>query len=249
LLKALLKKFNEKNECGFALLLDPDKLVNQDLDQIIRRSVELGVDCFLIGSSILLNSDFDLFVQRVKKLSDKTPVYIFPGNGMQVSAYADGILFMSLISGRNPDFLISQQVLAAPSVYRSGIETIATAYLLIESGKTTSVEFMSNTKPIPRDKHDIALAHALAAKFLGFECIYLEAGSGAETSVSDKLIKLVKESCKVPLIVGGGIKSVETIKEKVHSGANLIVCGNFFEETAYHFDTMHKMILACKEKQ
>ena len=247
MLKNLIKNYQETERCGFALLLDPDKLINANLEEIITKSVELKVDCFLIGSSILLNSDFDLFVKNVKAYARNTPVYIFPGNGLQVSSHADGILFMSLISGRNPDFLINQQVIAAPTIYRSGIETLATAYILIESGKMTSVEFMSNTKPIPSDKHDIALAHGLASKFLGFESIYLEAGSGAETSVSNQLIKLFKDHVKLPLIVGGGIKSEETVKEKVKAGANLIVCGNFFEETSYNFDKMHSMILACKE--
>ncbi|MDW7682353.1 MAG: geranylgeranylglyceryl/heptaprenylglyceryl phosphate synthase, partial [bacterium] len=143
---------------------------------------------------------------------------------------ADAILFMSVISGRNADLLIGQHVMAAPIVKMTGLEAISTGYMLIDSGKVTSAEFMSNTKPIPRDKTDIAIAHGLAAEFLGMKILYLEAGSGAVQPVPDEMIQGLSRMCGLPLIVGGGIKTPEIASQKVRAGASFIVTGNILEK-------------------
>lgn len=236
-----------KKHAQFILLLDPDKLPIENVKSVIESSIDCNVDIFFIGSSLIIDSHFDLFCEEVKKYSEVKPVIIFPGGSMQVSTHVDGILFMSLISGRNPDFLIGQQVLAAANVKRSGIEAIPTAYMLVESGVTTSVEFMSNTKPLPPEKADIAAAHAMAAELLGFKMIYLEGGSGAKHSVSNKLVYAVKKSANLPLIVGGGIKTPEIAKEKVQAGANFIVCGTVFENNTYDKTLIKSIVEAVHE--
>jgi len=149
---------------------------------------------------------------------------------MQLTSHADAILFMSLISGRNPNYLISEQVKAAPLIQKQGLEPIPTGYLLIDGGTQTSVSFISNTTPIPRDKCEIAWAHALAGQYLGMQLIYLEAGSGAKTPVPDLMISSVKKQVSVPIIVGGGIRSPETARQKVEAGADFIVTGNVIEK-------------------
>jgi putative glycerol-1-phosphate prenyltransferase len=155
---------------------------------------------------------------------------IFPGGVMQISPSADAILFLSIISGRNPQHLIGDQVLAAPIVKRIGLEAISTAYMLVESGRTTSAEFMSNTQPLPRHKPDIAVAHAMAAEILGFKMIYLEAGSGAEQSVPEEMIGAIAKHCSVPLIVGGGLRTPDDARKKVQAGAKFIVTGTVLEK-------------------
>ena len=149
---------------------------------------------------------------------------------MQLTSYADAIFFMSLISGRNPNYLISEQVKAAPLIQKQGLEPIPTGYLLIDGGTQTSVSFISDTTPIPRDKYEIAWAHALAGQYLGMQLIYLEAGSGAEIPVPDPMISSVKKQVSVPIIVGGGIRSPETAQQKVEAGADFIVTGNVIEK-------------------
>ncbi len=213
---------------AYLILIDPDKLVAEKLDDFLKYSENAGVDGFLVGGSLIMNDGFDLFVKKVKK-STSLPVIIFPGSINQVSANADAILFLSVVSGRNPEHLIGKHVLAAPLIKKTNLEVISTAYILIESGKTTTAQYMSGSLPIPRDKYDIAASTALAAEYLGMKLIYLEAGSGAEFSVPNKMIKAVSEFCSVPIIVGGGIKTPAAAKEKIQSGANIIVTGNFFE--------------------
>jgi putative glycerol-1-phosphate prenyltransferase len=153
---------------------------------------------------------------------------------MQVSPIADAILFLILISGRNPDYLIGNQVLAAPIVRKSGLEAISTGYMLIEAGNSTSVEFMSNTRPIPRDKTDIALAHALAAEVIGMKLIYLDAGSGAQTSVPEEMLKTIAQKSSLPIIVGGGIRTPDEARKKVEAGASFVVTGTVTELNNHH---------------
>lgn len=213
---------------GYFVLLDPDKIDKGLLPSFVRDATEAGVDAFLIGGSLLLRNDFDRQIQVIKE-NTAAPVVIFPGSLMQVSSFADAILFLILISGRNPEYLIGNQVIAAPLIRQSGLETISTGYMLIESGNTTSAEFMSNTKPIPRDKADIALAHALAAEIIGMKILYLDAGSGAQGSVSEEMIKAIASRCSLPMIVGGGIRSPEEARRKVDAGASFIVTGTVTE--------------------
>lgn len=214
---------------GYMALLDPDKLTGTALEDAAVRCAENGVDAILIGSSLLFSPDFDDAVRRVRQRVDM-PVILFPGGSDHLSRHADAILFLSLISGRNPDYLIGAQVRAAPLIRELGIEPIATGYLLIESGQTTSAEFISDTRPIPREKPSIAMAHALAAEYLGMKLVYLEAGSGARLSVPADLIRQVRNSVTIPLIVGGGIRTPQTAAEKIEAGADFIVTGTILEE-------------------
>jgi len=224
-----LLEIKEQRGAGYFILIDPDKQSIEDSVKVAIQAEREDVDGIFIGGSLLSTPIFD---ELIKKIKDhvQIPVIIFPGSVQQVSRHADAILFMSLISGRNADTLISQQVLAAPIVKMIGLETIATGYMLIESGKVTSAEFMSNTRPIPRDKTDIAVAHALAAEYLGMKVVYLEAGSGADLPVPDKMIHAIAGMCNLPIIVGGGITSPEIARQKVMVGAGFIVTGTVFEK-------------------
>lgn len=224
-----LLKVKEEKGAGFLVLIDPDRLSTEQIKELGLKSQKAGVDGFLIGSSLLLTNRFDQAVKELKS-SVSVPVIIFPGNAYQVSRHADAILFLSLISGRNPQLLIGEQVKAAPLVKDFGVEPIPTGYLIMESGKRTAVLYMSNTQPIPKDKPDIACAHALAGEYLGMKFIFLEAGSGAENPVPDEIIKAVKDFVTIPIIVGGGVKTPEQAKSKVDAGASFVVVGNALEK-------------------
>ncbi len=225
--KNILKTIQQKG-AAYLILLDPDKLVGDNIDKFIRVCEDSGVDGFLIGGSLMLDGNFETFVKKVKNVT-KLPVIIFPGAINQVTSFADAILFLSVVSGRNPEHLIGKHVLAAPIIKQANLEAISTAYVLIESGTSTTAQYMSGSLPIPRNKPEIAAATALASEYLGMNLIYLEAGSGARETVPNEMVKLVSEYCSVPIIVGGGIKSPNTAREKVKNGANIIVTGNFFE--------------------
>lgn len=215
------------NKKKLAVLIDPDKQNLESLAFISEKSQKDGADFFLVGGS-LVSSGLDGTIEIIKKNSD-LPVILFPGSILQISNKADGILLLSLISGRNPDLLIGNHVIAAPILKKSSLEIISTGYILIDGGKKTSVEYMSNTKPIPSDKKDIAAATAIAGEFLGNKLIYLEAGSGAKNYVDINLIKEVKKSINVPLIVGGGIVDENSVTKICNAGADIIVTGTAFE--------------------
>lgn len=214
---------------GYFILIDPDKIASDKLPSFVEQATEAGVDAFLIGGSLIVDDSFERCIKSIKKHTN-VPAVIFPGGVMQISPSADAILFLSIISGRNPQHLIGDQVLAAPIVKRIGLEAISTAYMLVESGRTTSAEFMSNTQPLPRHKPDIAVAHAMAAEILGFKMIYLEAGSGAEQSVPEEMIGAIAQHCSVPLIVGGGLRTPDDARKKVNAGAKFIVTGTVLEK-------------------
>ncbi|MCH8285982.1 geranylgeranylglyceryl/heptaprenylglyceryl phosphate synthase [candidate division KSB1 bacterium] len=218
----------KKRGAVFCVLIDPDKTPYQDLDGFVKKSKDLNVDAIFVGSSLLLNDSFDKMVQQIKSHSE-IPVILFPGSPKQVSQFADAILFLSLISGRNPNFLFGDHVIAAPSIRENKIEPIATGYMLVESSSVSTTEFISNTRPIPRNKPDIAAAHALAAEYIGLKLIYLEAGSGAPQTVPDEMIRAVNQICSLPLIVGGGITTPDQARAKVAAGADIIVVGNSLE--------------------
>ncbi len=226
--KKMLDVWGEKG-AGYFVLLDPDKRPVEELVSVAKACEAHSADGLLIGGSILFSSDFDGMIKQIKH-SVSIPVILFPGNGRQLSGYADAVFFLSLISGRNPSYLIGEQVLSAPTIQSLGLESIPTGYMLVESGNTTSVEFMSGTRPLPREKPDIAVAHALAAEYLGMKMVYLEAGSGAEYSVPEEMIQAVREAVSIPLIVGGGIRTPDEAQEKVKAGASFIVTGNVLEE-------------------
>jgi putative glycerol-1-phosphate prenyltransferase len=216
---------------GFITLLDPDRQAPECTVECAVQCAAAGADAIFCGGSLLMNNAFDTTIREIKK-KITIPVIIFPGDATQVSPAADAVLFLSLLSGRNPDYLVGNQVKAAPRIKEFGLEPIPTAYLLIESGRTTSVQFMSSTQPIPRDKVDIIKAHALCAEYLGMKLVFLEAGSGAEHSVSDETVAAVHAYCNLPLIVGGGIRKPEDARSKVEHGAGFVVIGTAFEHNS-----------------
>lgn len=211
-----------------ALLLDPDEYDDQSLKQILNEAGNTKTDLILVGGSLVSNPVAP-FIQKIKENSE-IPVLLFPGNLLQLSDNADGILFLSLISGRNPDLLIGNHVAAAPMIRNSGMEVISTGYILVENGRSTAVEYISNTRPVPSDKPDIAAATAIAGEMLGFKLIYLEAGSGAQYPVNPEMITEVKSKIKIPLVVGGGIRNAEDAKNILNAGADIIVVGNAVEK-------------------
>ena len=218
-----------QNSKKIAVLIDPDKITIEILSSIVKGSINAKVDLFLVGSSLLMKNSIDFVIDFIKKHT-AIPVYIFPGNVLQISAKADGILLLSLISGRNPELLIGQHVLAAPSLKAANFHIIPTGYMLIDSGTSTSVEYMSNTKPIPQNKSDIAICTAMAGEQLGMKAIYLEAGSGSNQPVSTTLIADIRKSISSTLIVGGGIKTAEDARNACIAGADIVVIGTAFEK-------------------
>jgi len=210
------------------VLLDPDDFTPDKGAEVARKAEDAGVDGLLIGGSLIHTNRFDEFVRRVKQAVE-IPAILFPGDSAQLSPHADAVLFLSLVSGRNPVNLIGEHVKAAPRIREIGIEVIPTAYLLVESGAVTSVEFMSNTRPLPRAKPSIAAAHALAAQYMGMSLVYLEAGSGAPQTVPDEMVRMVRSQIDVPLIVGGGIRTVAAARAKLAAGADILVTGNMLQ--------------------
>jgi phosphoglycerol geranylgeranyltransferase len=223
----ILSRVNAK-KASYWVLLDPDDFSPKQGAAIARQAQAAGVDALLIGGSLINTNQFDTFVASVKR-AVRLPVILFPGDATQLSGHADALLYLSLISGRNPVNLISEHVKAAPVIKQLGIEPISTAYMLVESGTVTSVEFMSNTRPLPRNKPAIAAAHALAAQYMGMKLIYLEAGSGALHTVPNEMISLVSSVVDIPVIVGGGIRDAKTAVEKIKAGADIIVTGNLLQ--------------------
>ncbi len=212
-----------------AVLIDPDKLRIGNLDRIIKAANDSGVHFFLIGGSLIVNNMLDHCLEILRNATD-IPLILFPGNSFQLNDKADAILLLSLISGRNPDLLIGQHVIAAPFLKSSSLEVISTGYMLIDGGVDTTVSYISNTKPIPANKSDVAMCTALAGEYLGLKAIYLEAGSGAVHPVREEMIERVAQSIHVPLLVGGGIRTAEKALANLHAGADILVIGNAFEK-------------------
>ncbi len=227
-----------------ALLLDPDQLMDeQALKKAIGIAEATGVDLIFFGGSLLSGHQFEAPLQKIKSMTD-LPVVLFPGSALQVSAAADAILFTTLISGRNPEFLIGQQVLAAPAIKASGIEVIPTGYMLIDSGKPTTASYVSNTWPIPYNKPEIAATTALAGEMLGLKLMYLDSGSGADHAVSTAMISAVNNHISVPLVVGGGINSAEALISRFRAGADVAVVGTAAEKDPF---ILRDMAVAIKE--
>jgi phosphoglycerol geranylgeranyltransferase len=215
---------------AYLVLLDPDAKSPAENAELAAAAEEAGADVLLVGGSLELRGKCSETVVAVKGAST-LPVVIFPGNAGFVTEAADALLFLSLVSGRNPQFLIGEHVLAAPSIKRLGLETIPTAYMLVESGRTTSVEFMSGTTPLPRDKPDIAMAHALAAQYLGMRLAFFDAGSGALEAVPDEIVSAVSRYVDIPVMVGGGIRTPGQARALVAAGAGLVVTGDVIERS------------------
>jgi putative glycerol-1-phosphate prenyltransferase len=221
------KKHNGKKQ--FAVLIDPDKVNAGSVSRLVKIAVEAGVDYFFVGGSLVISNFMDTCVQMIKK-ECKVPVVLFPGSPGQVSKYADALLYLSLISGRNPELLIGQHVVSAPAVRQSGLEVIPTGYMVIDGGAPTTVSYISNAAPLPSDKNDIAICTAMAGEMLGMKLIYMDAGSGAKRPIAESMIADVAENINVPLIIGGGIKDPEKAYLNCKAGADLIVVGNAFEK-------------------
>ncbi len=213
----------------FAVLIDPDKMRLGNINSVIESSLDAGVDYFFVGGSLVVNDMLDHVLNSIKKICS-IPLILFPGNSFQLSYKADAILFLSLISGRNAELLIGNHVVAAPFLKISPLEIISTGYMLVDGGTMTSVQYMSNTYPIPSNKDDIALCTAVAGEMLGLKQIYLDAGSGATIPVSESMISAVSKSINIPLIVGGGISSPEKAAANAKAGADIIVVGNAIEK-------------------
>jgi len=213
----------------FAVLIDPDKLRMSNLDQVLKASVDAGVDYFFIGGSLIVSDVLDQLLMSIRQATN-IPTVLFPGNSYQLSYKADGILFLSLISGRNPELLIGNHVLAAPYLKFSPLEILPTGYILIDGGVNTTVSYISNTRPIPANKPDIASCTAMAGEMLGLRLIFMDAGSGALNPVPAEMISAVNNVISSPLIVGGGIRTPEAAREAARAGADLIVVGNAIEK-------------------
>jgi phosphoglycerol geranylgeranyltransferase len=229
----ILDSLREKCRQGkksIAVLIDPDKVDELSrLQYLINLASENCIDFFFVGGSLVTTTNLSDVVRLIKQ-NVNIPVVLFPGNAIQIESSADAILFLSLISGRNPELLIGQHVVAAPILKNTKLEIIPTGYVLINSGKTTSVAYISNTIPLPEDKYSLAACTALAGQMLGLQTIYLDAGSGAEREISQKMIAAVRRAISVPLIIGGGINTSEKAMNALEAGADMIVIGNALEK-------------------
>jgi len=223
-----MTKYNFPGDKSVALLLDPDKTGGEALERILKTATASKADYIFAGGSITFNS-IDYLIDTVKSLTT-IPVILFPGNLLQLSRKSDAILLLSLISGRNPELLIGNHVIAAPYLKDMREKLISVGYILIGNGKKTSVEYISQTEAIPADKPDIVVATALAGEMLGFNMIYLEAGSGASVPIPAEVIREVRRNITIPLAVGGGLKTPAQISEAFNAGANLIILGNSCED-------------------
>jgi len=226
---------------GVLALFDPDRLPKAKISSMSAFVCEEGVTGILIGTSLLVSPQFDVFVSSVKKSADR-PVIIFPGCSQQVCCHADAIFFLSLLSGRNSEYLIGEQVKVVYLIKEYRLQTIPVGYILIESGNYTAVEYISGTKPIPRSKPEIAVAHALAGQYFGMRYIYLEAGSGAAQHVPEKMVNAVKKHIDIPLIVGGGIRNKEVAHSILDAGADFIVLGSIIERSPEQFTQIMRSI-------
>ena len=220
------KKANKKS---FALLIDPDKQDEKQLISIIEKAEKAKTDYFFVGGSLLTHDSLDACLKTLKAHAN-IPVILFPGNAMQVNEKADAILFLSLISGRNAEMLIGKQVITAPILKQSSLEVLPTGYMLIDSGKPTTVSYMSNTTPIPSDKDAVAACTAMAGEMLGLQLIFMDGGSGAKKPISEQMITAVSKSVDAPLIIGGGIINGEKAIANCKAGADIVVVGNAIEK-------------------
>lgn len=226
-----LRERKQRGQKSFAVLIDPDKVNPSAVEQLVRLSVDAGVDYFLVGGSLVISNRLDEVVQQIKASCD-IPVILFPGSPSQISSYADALLYLSLISGRNPELLIGQHVISAPFVKQSGLEIISTGYMVVDGGAPTTVSYISNATPLPSDKNEIAMCTAMAGEMLGMKVIYMDAGSGAKRTITENMIQAVAQQIEAPLIIGGGITDPEKAYRNCKAGADVIVIGNAIEKDA-----------------
>ncbi len=219
----------KNGKSGFAVLVDPDKVAPSDMPHLATLCNDAGVDFLLFGGSLVVAHQIDACIQRFKAES-QIPVILFPGSPAQVTPYADALLYLSLISGRNADLLIGQHVVSAPMVKASGLEVISTGYMVVDGGVPTTVSYMSHSAPLPANKPDIALCTAWAGELQGKHIIYMDAGSGAKNPISEEMIHKVSSHISIPLFVGGGINTPEKVYNNCRAGANVVVVGNAIEK-------------------
>ncbi len=214
---------------AFIVLLDPDRLSEAALPACLQRCHEAGVDALFVGGSLLHVPAFDDYLRRVRALTS-LPLIGFPGSVSQLSGRLDAVLYLSVVSGRNPEYLFGQHVHAAPIIRRLGIEPISTGYMLVASGRTTTAQYMSHTLPLPRHKPEVAAATALAAEMMGMRLLYADGGSGADQTVPEEMIAAICEVCTAPLVVGGGLRAPDEVERKVRAGAGIVVVGTALEQ-------------------
>lgn len=227
-----LQKASKKGEKLLAILLDPDKTSLEEIPLVIKRISALKSNFIFVGGSTVKEGLTAIFVEKIKAITS-IPIVLFPGDFSQVTDNADALLFLSLLSGRNPEYLIEQQIKAVPFLKHSTLEIIPTGYILIDGGTHSSVLKVSKTIPISQENIQLAVDTAVAGMYKGKQLIYLEAGSGAATPVNAQLIAEVKKNISIPLIVGGGIRTKKQLELTYNSGADLIVIGTAFEDNSY----------------
>lgn len=219
----------QQHRKSLAVLIDPDKATEAQVMELTALAVDAGVDYFFVGGSLVVSDALDSVVQTIKSTCN-IPAVLFPGSPSQITPAADALLYLSLISGRNPELLIGQHVVSAAAVKKSGLEIMPTGYMVVDGGAPTTVSYISNASPIPSDKTEIAMCTAMAGEMLGMKLIYMDAGSGARIPISEKMIQSVAGSIQIPLIIGGGIREPEKAYLNCKAGADLIVIGNAIEK-------------------
>ncbi len=240
----LIQELYRRKEEGiksFVLLIDPDKFEEVQAEKLDKLGAFQQIDFLFVGGSLINGSSMGQAIELLKNYTS-LPIIIFPGSNMHIAHNADAILFLSLISGRNPEFLIGQHIIAAPFLKKSKLEILSTGYMLIESGRATTVSYISHTSPIPHDKPEVAACTAMAGEMLGMKLIYADAGSGAEKAVSAKMIQAIRKSINTPLIIGGGIRSGATAEAILKAGADVIVVGNAAEENPALIAEIHQCL-------
>ncbi|MBL7820832.1 MAG: geranylgeranylglyceryl/heptaprenylglyceryl phosphate synthase [Saprospiraceae bacterium] len=240
LLKGILKK-KSLGIKSLAVLIDPDYLKLKNLEQTLLLSNQQDVDYFFLGGSLILQDRMDETIKLIREMTN-IPIILFPGNGQQIHSGADAILLLSLLSGRNPDYLIGKHVESAMRLKASQLEVLATAYLLIDGAQSNTAAYISQTQPIPANKTDIALATAMAGELLNMQLLYLDAGSGARKPVPEPMIKKISDHIRLPLFVGGGIRDAETAHSILQAGADVIVVGNLFEEDPHQIKSIAQLV-------
>ncbi len=239
------RQLKAEGKHAFAVLIDPDSVTPESIRATAQKCEDAGVDYVFMGGSIMVTAHVDHCIQQFKAISN-IPVVLFPGSPSQVSPCADALLYLSLISGRNPDLLIGQHVISAPAVKMSGLEVISTGYMVVDGGVPTTVSYMSHSAPIPANKPDVALCTAWAGELQGKHLIYMDAGSGAEYPISTEMIRRVADNIDIPLVIGGGIRTPEKVYENGKAGAQIIVVGNAIEKDP---TLIKEMSLAAKESR
>ncbi len=224
-----LRRLKAEGSSAFAVLADPDKIAPSEMPALASLCNDARVDYLLLGGSLVVMHQMDACIQRFKAESD-IPVILFPGSPAQVTPYADALLYLSLISGRNAELLIGQHVVSAPAVKASGLEVMSTGYMVIDGGVPTTVSYMSHSAPIPANKPDIALCTAWAGELLGHHLLYMDAGSGARHPVSAEMIQKVSGHTDIPLFVGGGMRTPDAVFAAADAGATVVVVGNAIEQ-------------------